>query len=895
MIQITVRERDAAAQATGPITSGSVGLRVSFCFSDDWEGLTKAVIFKGSGTAVDVALASADSCTVPHEVLQSAGGHLKIGVYGTGSQGQRVTPTIWADAGQIVEGAEPSEVDPTPATQSLVQQILEAAEDAAELAQSLRDDADNGEFDGEDGVSPGVSVSTISGGHRLTITDKDHPNGQTVDVMDGVGVPSGGTTGQILKKKSGTDYDTEWADAAYDPEAMTVTITESNGAYSADKTYDEIRAANTAGKRVVAKHGQAVYQPGVAKFQNTVWFYSIRSSTLTVLTINKNNVVSLTSRELSVRYFDFSVDGSNDFAVTPGTGVTAAAIKQAKNKGETCCARITFTDNAHEKWVEILSLTGFYESHAATPVVLISGTDLEFSGRSEYGGHVLLRCIRNNNVEGWVYERSSGTKYFDFAVDDSNGFAVTPGTGVTVAGIQQAASDGKTCFARISFENAAGTQILPLTFVSEDENNTDDWLEFAGGFYDGSSNSPAVLRYLDTSGWAYQIKDYVARNQGAANAGKLLMVGPDGTVANAAADSLLSSSSEKPVQNKVIKAALDGKGTYSKPSGGIPETDLASDVQAKLDSAYNAFPHDTASGATASFHDGADNVPVKDLTIAIEPVQSGSGDPAPDNVRPISGWTGANIFVSPSYDAQDGATYTISFPTEAGTVYGGTLDVTTGTLTVTHASDALTGSENIAESSTNGFMMIGDAFNEFMYKYAIPSTQPYPIPICSHYKGVAYQVSSGLPVGVCDCFTGTQGHTIGFKTSFDTPQEFAEYLAAQNANGTPVRFVLPLRTPRTYQLTPQEVATLLGTNSIWADTGDSTVDYRADPTLYIQKLTGSTEEDLIANKAIASGKYFLVGNRLFLSTTAIAAGAMLTPGTNCTETNLAAALNAINS
>lgn len=28
----------------------------------------------------------------------------------------------------------------------------------------------------------------------------------------GVGVPTGGTTGQVLKKKSGTDYDTEWAD-----------------------------------------------------------------------------------------------------------------------------------------------------------------------------------------------------------------------------------------------------------------------------------------------------------------------------------------------------------------------------------------------------------------------------------------------------------------------------------------------------------------------------------------------------------------------------------------------------------------------------------------------------------------------------------------------------------
>lgn len=31
------------------------------------------------------------------------------------------------------------------------------------------------------------------------------------DGTDGVGVPSGGTTGQVLKKKSNTDYDTEWA------------------------------------------------------------------------------------------------------------------------------------------------------------------------------------------------------------------------------------------------------------------------------------------------------------------------------------------------------------------------------------------------------------------------------------------------------------------------------------------------------------------------------------------------------------------------------------------------------------------------------------------------------------------------------------------------------------
>lgn len=54
-------------------------------------------------------------------------------------------------------------------------------------------------------------------------------------------------------------------------------------------------------------------------------------------------------------------------------------------------------------------------------------------------------------------------------------------------------------------------------------------------------------------------------------------------------DSELSDASENPVQNKVINAALATKGTYSKPSGGIPKTDLASAVQTSLGKADTAL------------------------------------------------------------------------------------------------------------------------------------------------------------------------------------------------------------------------------------------------------------------------------------------------------------------
>ena len=50
----------------------------------------------------------------------------------------------------------------------------------------------------------------------------------------------------------------------------------------------------------------------------------------------------------------------------------------------------------------------------------------------------------------------------------------------------------------------------------------------------------------------------------------------------------------------------------------------------------------SASGAVATFSDGAD-LPLESLLVNIEPVQSGTGDPSPDNVRPISGWNGVKV------------------------------------------------------------------------------------------------------------------------------------------------------------------------------------------------------------------------------------------------------------
>ena len=69
-----------------------------------------------------------------------------------------------------------------------------------------------------------------------------------------------------------------------------------------------------------------------------------------------------------------------------------------------------------------------------------------------------------------------------------------------------------------------------------------------------------------------------------------------------------------------------------------------------------------------------------------------------------------------------------------------------------------------------------------------------------------------------------------------TGGEWQTWLAAQEANETPVQLVYELATPIEVDLTPNtEISTLYGTNNIFADCGDTTVSYYADPTLYINK------------------------------------------------------------
>ena len=133
------------------LTSGMVqAVQVRFCFSPEWEGLTRTAVFRAGQVSVSCLLDEQNCCTIPWECLQTAGTHLMVGVYGTRTQ-EVVLPTVECSLGLICTGAQPAENTPQEPTPTLVQQLLTTAETAAQTAASVRADADAGLFCGETG------------------------------------------------------------------------------------------------------------------------------------------------------------------------------------------------------------------------------------------------------------------------------------------------------------------------------------------------------------------------------------------------------------------------------------------------------------------------------------------------------------------------------------------------------------------------------------------------------------------------------------------------------------------------------------------------------------------------------------------------------------------------
>lgn len=96
-------------------------------------------------------------------------------------------------------------------------------------------------------------------------------------------------------------------------------------------------------------------------------------------------------------------------------------------------------------------------------------------------------------------------------------------------------------------------------------------------------------------------------------------------------------------QKSGIATYTDDKIDAIQATGDAVIASIPSDYSTLEQATYNAYPTQSESGNPIYIDDGARDIPIKDLTIKIEPKQSGEGDPSPTNVRPISGHDSINV------------------------------------------------------------------------------------------------------------------------------------------------------------------------------------------------------------------------------------------------------------
>lgn len=175
-----------------------------------------------------------------------------------------------------------------------------------------------------------------------------------------------------------------------------------------------------------------------------------------------------------------------------------------------------------------------------------------------------------------------------------------------------------------------------------------------------------------------------------------------------------------------------------------------------------------------------------------------------------------------TYEPYAGSTYSFDWTSPAGTVYSCTIDLVTGVLTVTH--------KGITFSAISGRASNGIFYLEIDGDYQRDNN---PVPLCNIFKGVR-------PVANTTAMASEDDGTIAVQYNVSYNRLFIKYTAmtteaAMNTwlSFNPVTFVYELKTPITYQFTPQDIVTLLGSNNIWSDSGDVSVQYRADTKMYI--------------------------------------------------------------
>lgn len=178
IIPVKVKKRILTCKK--PLVSENVETySVSINVDEEWEGFNTRVVFYNSSMEVgednpkNVVTQDIDNVVIPWEVLQEPG-YLYLTLIGT--KDTEVIKTKEMDSPIVVNKAGMSEgstlLEPTPDT---IQIIINTAQQAVNIAQSVRDDADAGKFNGSQGPKgdPGTTFDASNIGSGLKLENQE--------------------------------------------------------------------------------------------------------------------------------------------------------------------------------------------------------------------------------------------------------------------------------------------------------------------------------------------------------------------------------------------------------------------------------------------------------------------------------------------------------------------------------------------------------------------------------------------------------------------------------------------------------------------------------------------------------------------------------------------------
>lgn len=215
-----------------------------------------------------------------------------------------------------------------------------------------------------------------------------------------------------------------------------------------------------------------------------------------------------------------------------------------------------------------------------------------------------------------------------------------------------------------------------------------------------------------------------------------------------------------------------------------------------------------------------------DIVASWKPTQEGSGEPSPDNIRPIKGRNSVTITRQ-----EDNQVITLTLPE---TVFGGEVNAGNGEAAKTWGFLTLNGTEKWMVSGKH----LADKSDWYYISPKIPNAIDAPplkgSEICSHYphENISNQNTVQGCAIVWRAIRVRWGDAIPENTD-----AWCAYLAAQYAAGTPVQVAYKLAEPIAFTATGgATLPALEGINTILTDADSVTVKARADPNHVITEL-----------------------------------------------------------